>query len=214
MGDDPAPGWADTRDRLKDGSPGSYQALMKGTIVRCLQDFVEQEHGPQAWRRITERARLPQILTPNAELADEKIEVLVEAAREELPAGDVLGDAGVFWARRYAPRVYPEYYEEYESLRAFLEAVNEIHREVTHFVPSSTPAYLELEWLDPSCLRIRYRTHRPLFPFALGVVRGLATHFGETVEIEDVTGQRAMVRWVEDRPEPRPSVRVTLGPNA
>lgn len=169
--------------------------IVKGTILRCLQEWVETHHGEAAWACAVERAGATAAdgsslrFAPQANIPDEIAIGLFEATAATLEGtvGDVFDGFGRWWAHAYGPRLYASAYDEPDFV-AFLVRVNEIHRRVTEETRGRPPV-LELSWSSPTCMTIGYRSARGLVDAAAGLVRGHLERFGveATVRVRSAT---------------------------
>lgn len=171
---------------------------MKGTIVRCLQDGVEQRYGSEAWRAVLELSGLSPdaAFTPNRQVSDADVSLLLHASAEQLgmSANEIVDFFGTWWACNYAPRVYGFYYERHPNLRSFLRGLNQIHREVTQHSRSAQPPFVDIVEHERR-LSITYHSERGLVALFAAIARGLGAHFGEQVEVICESDDQVEVIW-------------------
>ena len=65
-----------------------------------------------------------------------------------------------------------------------------IHVEVCKLYPDASPPQVHCELMDAHRMQVHYRSYRPFAALALGLIRGVAAHYGEKVAIkqESVVG--------------------------
>ncbi|HEU0298667.1 MAG TPA: heme NO-binding domain-containing protein [Longimicrobium sp.] len=179
---------------------------MHGVIFSELRKYVENRHGEDAWKGLLRSAGLgARIYLPIREYPDGEAAALVSAASAAtgVPARDILEDFGTFIA--------PDLLEMYRSLVRpewrtldFLEKTEEtIHRVVRLNDAAARPPELRCERTAGDEVLVRYASARRMCGVAIGIVRGVAAHYGECVEIVE---RRCMHRG---DPECEIVVRVT-----
>lgn len=159
---------------------------MKGIVFTVLQDVVQDELGPQTWDTLVEEAGVSGSYTSLGNYDDVEMKSLVEAASEalEMSQPDVLRWFGEQAIPRFYDQ-YPELFEEQEGTRSFLRALNDIiHPEVKKLYPGADVP--EFEFLDSSedQVKMAYRSERGLCWLGEGLTKGVANHYGESIEIE------------------------------
>lgn len=166
---------------------------MKGTIPRCLQDYVSSHHGEGVWRTVCVEADVdPDTrFAPQSRFDDAMVYRLISATTSVL--GVTLEEAarafGRHWAHVYAARLYPVAYEENRDLVSFIFSVNDLHRRVIEDTAASPP-FLDLSWESPTRLLIGYRSDRHLIAVAKGLLEGYAAHFEEDVDVNILSASR------------------------
>ena len=162
---------------------------MHGVIFSELRKYVEQRHGgEETWKSLLRdaglgrRMYLPVQAYPDAEAA-----ALVSAASAAtgIPERGVLEDFGAFIApdlmAMYRSLVRPEW-----RTLDFLEKTEEtIHRVVRLKDPSAKPPEIRCERTAADEAIIRYASARRMCGVAVGIVRGVAAHYGEPVQIDE-----------------------------
>ena len=179
---------------------------MHGVIFSELRKYVENRHGEEAWKGLLRTAGLgKRIYLPIRAYPDEEAAALVSAASAAtgVPARDILEDFGVFIA--------PDLLEMYRSLVRpewrtldFLEKTEDtIHRVVRLNDAAARPPEIRCERTAGDQAVVRYASARGMCGVAIGIMRGVAAHYGERVEIVE---HRCMHRG---DPECEIAIRVT-----
>ncbi|MDX9722006.1 MAG: heme NO-binding domain-containing protein [Myxococcota bacterium] len=160
---------------------------MKGVIALAIKELVTERYGVLQWKEVLERAGLRKepLLMPISNLDDALVFKIVEAVCSTLSLsmeqlGDVFGD---FWVNSYAPNLYKGYFARSRSAKDFLLNMDDLHQAMTHSLPGARPPRFEYEDLGPDSLQIKYISHRPMFSFMVGLIKGVGRYYGTKVEI-------------------------------
>jgi hypothetical protein len=161
---------------------------MHGAIFTELQKFATTGFGAEVWGQICEAAGVgPRVYLPVATYPDAEAIALVSAASRlsGKPAEELLGAFGEYLVpplvRTYTSLVRPEW----RTLDLLEHVESTIHRIVRLRDPEATPPELACERLNPDEVVIRYKSPRRLCALALGLIRGVAKHYTESVEIRE-----------------------------
>ena len=161
---------------------------MHGAIFTELKKFATGAFGLEVWQKMCDmagvgtRAYLPVATYPDAEAI-----ALVGAASKlsGQPAGALLGAFGEHLVapllRTYGTLVRPEW----RTLDLLEHTESTIHRVVRLREPDATPPELAAERVSADEVVIRYGSPRRLCTLAAGLIRGVARHYGEPIEIRE-----------------------------
>ncbi|HEX8245964.1 MAG TPA: heme NO-binding domain-containing protein [Longimicrobium sp.] len=159
---------------------------MHGIVMNQFRQFVVERLGRDGWRELAEAAGVPpEPFEIGRIYPDQALGALVaEASRRTGEEADALVEAfGVFIApallRVYEPLVDPAW----RTLDVIEHTEAVIHTVVRARMPGAAPPLLDTRREAPDRVVIDYRSPRRLCALATGIARGLALHFGETVEI-------------------------------
>lgn len=162
---------------------------MHGVIFSELRKYVLQRHGgEETWKSLLRDAGLGRrMYLPIGEYPDEEAVALVSAASAAtgVPAREVLEDFGAFIAPdllgMYRSLVRPEW-----RTLDFLENTEDtIHRVVRLKDADAKPPEIRCERIAADEAVIHYTSARRLCGVAVGIIRGVATHYGEPVQIDE-----------------------------
>ena len=162
---------------------------MHGVIFSELRKYVEQRHGgEETWKALLRDAGLGRrMYLPVREYPDAEAVALVSAASAAtgVPVRGVLEDFGEFIAPdlmgMYRSLVRPEW-----RTLDFLEKTEEtIHRVVRLKDPAAKPPEIRCERTAPDEAVVRYASARRMCGVAVGIIRGVAAHYGEPVQIDE-----------------------------
>jgi predicted hydrocarbon binding protein len=160
-----------------------------GVIFSELRKYVSQRHGgEETWRSLLRDAGLGRrIYLPVGEYPDAEAVALVSAASAAtgVPVRGVLEDFGEFIApdllKMYRSLVRPEW-----RTLDFLEKTEEtIHRAVRLKDAAAAPPEIRCERTAADEAIIRYASARRMCGVAVGIIRGVAAHYGEPVQIDE-----------------------------
>lgn len=174
-----------------------WGAVMKGVIVVCLGEMVTEKFGEDTWRKILTGAGMDadKRFLPISDVDDSAVMKVVEetcnaSGLSLQQAADAFGE---YWACTYASRLYGAYYMGVTSAKEFLLKLDGIHVATTRTVPNAQPPRFNYEDVDDHTLIMEYRSSRGLMPFFAGLVRGIATHYGERANITDLGANRVKI---------------------
>jgi hypothetical protein len=161
---------------------------MHGAIFTELQKFATTAFGADVWRQVCDEAGVgPRVYLPVATYPDAEAVALVGAASRlsGKPADELLGAFGEHLVaplvRTYSTLVRPEW----RTLDLLEHVESTVHRVVRLRDPGATPPELACERASGDEVVIRYKSPRRLCALALGLIRGVARHYTESVEIRE-----------------------------
>lgn len=163
---------------------------MKGVIFNAVEEAVVTMYDEDTWDDLLDAARLDGEYTALGHYDDAELGALVAAACPMTghEPNELIRNIGRHAFPHLANR-YPELVEGADDTHDFLRRVNDIiHPEVLKLHPDATPPEFEFERLSDRVLRITYKSRRRLGVLAEGLIMGAADCFGESVEIETVSG--------------------------
>ena len=160
---------------------------MYGMVNKVLQSSISEEYGGDVWKRVSQRAGLDtEDFVEMMPYPDAISYSIVSAASEELdvPADQFLHWFGREWIRSTSQGSYQQYYEMATDVLGFLEKLNQLHQDLGQTMPGlNAPSFRLMRSKNGEAL-LEYYSERPgLQPFVLGLLAGLADHYGETMDI-------------------------------
>lgn len=81
---------------------------------------------------------------------------------------------------------YPAFFRHKHAFH-FLSSMNDVHQIVRKRFKGSTPPGLDMEPLRGNKAKFTYRSKRGMFPYFLGLVDGVANHFGEKIAVKELS---------------------------
>jgi len=164
---------------------------MYGLINKSLKLMVTEAYGQDIWSTIVSKADLPSDdFVSMKSYDDDDTYALVGAASEVLgaPAEACLEMFGVYWATKVAPVSFKAIFDSTGgSVVEFLSNLNHLHDRITTIFPGYIPPYFEVEEENDNTIVIYESEREGLTPFVTGLLKGLAEHFNETVDVLSIT---------------------------
>ena len=159
---------------------------MHGLIFAELKTFVVATYGAPAWNDLLARAQMEgRIFLPNQVYADaDAIKLVATAsAMTGLPAAAVQEAFGEF----IAPELIGLYKAQINPAWRTLDLVEKteafVHRAVRVKIPGAEPPRLASRRVSANEVHMEYASARQMCSLAVGIIRGVAKGFGETVEV-------------------------------
>jgi len=164
---------------------------MYGIIHRAVRDMVIETKGEPVWAQLCAKHELSEgSFDPMDSYPDAQTYGIIGAAAQELgmPLDVILFQFGIYWVKVTAPRDYGMIFHLTGSdLFGFLDGLDAMHERIVVTFSDLQMPYFSLERLDEASALLHYRSHRDgLSPFVLGLLEGLAQHFGVEVEVEQL----------------------------
>lgn len=163
---------------------------MKGTIVKCLKEMVENQFGKDKWNTICEKSGFSpnQIISLSADIDDTTVVTLLKNTCDTLgvtmeQAGDAFGD---YWVNSYSPAIYKSIYTKFKNAREFILGMDEVHVMITKTVPNAKPPRFTYDFKDDRTLVMTYSSSRGLILVLMGLVRGLGRYFNEKLTVTKI----------------------------
>jgi hypothetical protein len=179
---------------------------MYGLVNRAIEQLVVSVRGEPGWMRVCARANVsPDGFVAMCPYHDDVTYRLVEAASIELdqPVDQVLEAFGEYWILYTAEEGYGSLLEAAGTdLRSFLQGLNDLHGRVENLFPHMQLPHFKVVDVGAGEYRLHYRSSRTgLAPMVMGLLRGLAIRFEQTVVLErlpaDALSADAVFRVVE-----------------
>ena len=165
---------------------------MYGMINKAIRTLVIREAGEEVWEQVLVASGIDEDVYEDLEAYDDGVTFSLVGATSEtlgIPAGDVLEMFGVYWATDVAPKGYGEYFEAFgNDFKSFVAGLDEMHVRITKLLPSLVPPAFEIEELGENHFKVHYVSQRDgLAPLAVGMLKGVAIHFGGKADITPVS---------------------------
>lgn len=152
-----------------------------------LKEYVEGRYGLERWISFLDAAGVSQT-RPYVRVGpypDEELGAIVAAIATGTgtSANEVLEDFGAALAPQLIA-MYPRLVRpEWRSLDLLCYTEEAIHQVVRHGQLGARPPVVRCRRLSPSTLHLSYESSRRLCPLAVGIMRGIGRHYGETLLI-------------------------------
>ncbi len=164
---------------------------MHGIIHSELKKFVETAHGADAWKAVLKEAGLgSKVYLSNTTNADEEAAAIVGAASKltGMPADDILESFGEFIVPALMSTYGSMTKPTWKTMEMLLHTEETIHKAVRLKSPGAQPPRLKFKKTGPNKLKFNYNSWRQMSAVAKGIIKGVAKHYGETVEIQERKG--------------------------
>ena len=164
---------------------------MYGLVNRAIEQLVVSMKGEAGWRGVCAHAGLAADGFVSMQTYDDDVTfrlVQLVSARLGLPPEQVLEAFGEYWITYTAEEGYGELMAAGGSnLREFLGNMNDMHARIETIFPRLRPPTIRVEDVSDTEYRIHYLSEREgLAPMVLGLVKGLAKRFGQSIEVVQV----------------------------
>lgn len=162
---------------------------MHGTIFSELEKFVGARLGEGAWATLREKAGIDPARTYEifSTYPDEEVTALVVTASEitGIPAPALLEDFGEFIAPDLLEMYWGAIEPGWRTLDVIEHTERTIHTVVRQDHKGAMPPYLHASRTAPDEVTVVYTSPRRLCAVAKGITRGIARHYGDSIEIQD-----------------------------
>ncbi len=163
---------------------------MHGIVFGKLKQYVTARLGDSAWAQLLDAAGLgPKLYLAVQEYPDQELGAILDAASKRtgmsIPA--LLQDFGDFIGPHLV-RMYRTYIRpEWKTLDVIEHTEERIHRMVRLQHRGARPPYLSTTRRGADEIVVHYSSERRLCSLAKGIAIGIARHYGDTLEITDLT---------------------------
>lgn len=163
---------------------------MYGLVNLAIEGLVKSNYDDETWVKICDEAgaNAHDGFIGMDQYPDSVTYDLVAAAAKVLdtPAEDLLEAFGSYWIEYTAKQGYGDLLDmSGDTLEEFLENLDELHARVMMTFSNLQPPSFQVEHVDDSTVTLHYLTERPgLAPMVRGLLKGLASRFDTTIEIE------------------------------
>ena len=163
---------------------------MHGIVFGELKQYVGDRMGDAAWDGLLADAEIgPKLYLAIQEYPDEELGAILAAAskRTGLSINALLRDFGDFIGP-HLMRMYRMYIQpEWRTLDVIEHTEERMHKMVRLQHRGARPPYLSTTRRGDDEIVIHYTSERRLCSLAKGIAQGIARHYGEPVEIRDLT---------------------------
>jgi len=164
---------------------------MYGMINKAIKTLVVREANEEVWEQVLIKSGVSEDVFEDLESYDDSVTFsLVGAVSEtlEIDPADVLEMFGVYWSRDVAPESYGEYFESFgDNFHSFVEGLDKMHVHITEMLPELVPPSFKIEELEENHFKVHYKSQRDgLAPLAIGMLKGVAQHFGGKANITQI----------------------------
>lgn len=170
---------------------------MYGLINSAMQDMIVSHFGEERWRDIHRHSGVAEDSFLSMRSYDDAITYrLVDSAARvlETPAEDCLEMFGRWWVAEVATKAFAPLMDATGTTTVdFLNNLNQLHDRIASTFINYVPPEFRVEVLDAAAGRYRVHylsTRDGLTPFVVGLLGGLAQHFGDRLAITQLDVNR------------------------
>jgi len=163
---------------------------MHGLILTELKRFSEAGNSNGTWTQLLHEVGLAgRTYVLSQTYPDAEVAAIVGAAARHRGADvqTVLEQFGEFIAPTLMSVYRPFIKPEWKTLDMIEHTENNIHRAVRLRDPLAVPPRLKVRRVSPGEVVVIYESERRMCALAKGIARGVATHYGERIETNDLT---------------------------
>lgn len=163
---------------------------MHGLILSELKRFTEAKFGKQEWRELLQEAGLGERdYLPDELYPDSEVVALVGGAARRAGADvqTILERFGEFIVPTLISAYRPYIKRGWSTLDVMEHAENIIHRAVRLRDPLAVPPRLRVRRVSFNEVMVTYESDRKMCGLAKGIARGVAEHYGEHIEVNELT---------------------------
>ena len=156
-----------------------------GVIFQSFRDYLVAEHGRAVVHTVFDGE--PEYLLSEAYPDAALIRLIgAAAAAAGRDVDEIVYGLGVYTAETTFSRLYPAFFDQTPTPRAFLLTVEEhIHELIRATIPRAGPPRLAIAPLGEDGVRIRYSSPRRLCVLLRGLTEGTARHYGQRAQLEE-----------------------------
>lgn len=162
---------------------------MKGTVVSTWAKTCRKLYDEEIVKESLLDAGLPQSgsFSPLVDVDDTKVfkfvKILSERVRE--PYESVWKKIGIDNILTFSSD-YPAFFRHQKAFH-FLSSMNDVHQIVIKRFSGAKPPLLDMVPLKNNKASFIYRSKRGMFPYFLGLLEGVASHFKEKIEVKELS---------------------------
>lgn len=159
---------------------------MHGLILVQLQKFAQQALGPEEWRGALSKSGLDRTSFSAGLVYEDRqaLELIVLAAETlNVPVDEVVEMFGRFLSTELVRLYHRVIKPDWRTLDIIENTETFIHSAVRVGNPGAVPPVLDAIRLSENELQLLYSSDRKLCKLAIGIIKGLADHFHEVIEI-------------------------------
>ncbi len=160
---------------------------MKGVIIIATKEMVTKKFGEDKWKEALKKAGVEKEpeLSPVTDVDDKIALAVIKALCEvlNLSLQEVADAFGEYWIFEYSQKYYKKYYEGVNNAKDFLLKMDKVHQAATWSIKGAKPPRFEYEWKDDKTLIMKYKSHRKLIEFMIGLIKAVGKYFKEDLKV-------------------------------
>lgn len=161
---------------------------MNGSMLIELRKFVETRLGKQAWPELVKSAAIPpRVYVPVTDYPDQEVHALISAL--SVRTGDsvpiILEAMGEFVVPDLIKMVPTLVRPDWKTVDVIANTEEMIHEVLRGAWKNTNPPKLHCLRSGAHEVTVTYTSSRKMCPLAKGIIRGIAKHYGEQVNISE-----------------------------
>jgi len=174
---------------------------MKGTITKCLGDWVTASYGKERWKEILTQANAGEksmsITMAVADVDDTLALALFAATGKVLGLDDnaVADGFGEYWCCTYAPAIYGSIIKRFANAREMILGMDHVHVQLTKTIAKAHPPRFDYRWESERVLFVTYKSQRNLVHLYVGLARGVGKYFNEALTVTKISSQQVRIQF-------------------
>ncbi len=160
---------------------------MHGIIHAELKKYVETKFGPENWKAVLDEAGFNgKVYTTFSTYPDtEAVEIVSAASRlTKFAIPDILEDFGKFITPDLMNMYRSIIKSDWDMFDMLLQTEEMIHKVVRIQNEGAEPPRLKFERIDDKTLKFVYDSQRKMSDVAKGIIKGVADHYNEDIEMQ------------------------------
>lgn len=164
---------------------------MKGVIVSCIAELVEEKFGGEMLSQVLATADLPKSVRASmgSDIDDAKVMQLIGAVCSEakLTQTQVFDAFSEHWVSVFAPRMYGMYFRQSTTARDLFLNMDNVHEKITKAMPNAHPPRFGYSWVDNNTLIMEYHSSRGLIDLLVSLVRAVGNHYNTPLQVSKLS---------------------------
>jgi hypothetical protein len=170
---------------------------MKGSVVQAMKEMIVEKYGAQKWQEALVKAGINKepLILPISDIDDQVVMNIIKSACDvlNLSLEQVADDFGDYWVNVYTQKIYRVHYLDCNTSKDFLLKMDSVHVMVTKNIPNAHPPRFEYEWKDEKTLIMKYKSHRNLIDFLVGMIKGVGKFYKEDLKVTKLSNDKVEI---------------------
>ncbi|OFY24690.1 MAG: hypothetical protein A2X02_01485 [Bacteroidetes bacterium GWF2_29_10] len=170
---------------------------MKGVIVQCLNQLIEERFSKEIWKQIMIDSKLDPdtVFFGHHDINDAVIMEVVGNVCKNLNISleDAANAFGDYWVNVFAKKHYFAFFISSKTARQFLEKMDQVHVKITETVPNAHPPRFKYETPDNNTIIMLYESKRGLIDFLVGLAKAVGTYYKEDIEVTKLDANKIKI---------------------
>ena len=135
------------------------------------------------------------MILPSSDMDDQVVMSVIKSACDvlNLSLEQVADNFGDYWVNVYTQKIYRVHYLDCNTSKDFLLKMDYVHVMVTNNIPNARPPRFEYEWKDQKTLIMKYKSHRNLIDFLVGLIKGVGKFYKEDLKVTKLTNDKVEI---------------------